>query len=830
MKTRNLTPFPFGARVTSRRPRQAEMTLVLRATYVIAPGAPLALPEGGKFIAQGSMSADTYREEDEARAGECLYPGDFADWKPRAEVMLRGSCHTPFGKPLPECPVRFEVGKWSKILRVVGRRFWSDDLPSAVMSEAAPFTTMPLGYANAFGGPGYANNPVGKGFAGRELPSVEHAGRVIRGRRDDPGPAGFGPLNPAWPDRAAKIGKEYGARWRKERAPYYAEDFSFSYFNAAPTDQQIDGYLRGDEPILFQNMHPKAQLLETRLPGLRIRAFVKDAEGRFREAAMSLDTLFADLEEERLYLTWRGLDAIGTDDMADVKTVLVASEPLAGPRLPEAHYLGLLEAFEADPRGIKDRIGAEKLEEIEAMKLRLAEHEKDKAAPEAPSEPSPDPLTALLRDQLAALPAPFKGANDMEAQISAALAQTTAKAPPGVDLKARLAEMAAAAPKPLAAPPKPVPGAIPLRPGGPPPAWAAKALEGSLKDLDDARKRAAGVKPPPGEAGEKLAEMAKQLDEQMKVFEEDPFFKKIADRPPPREPAPGADLSGQDYEGRDLRDRDFRGANLRDANLAGAILRNARFEGACLDGAVIAGADLTGADFTGADLTLANMSGVSTRGAVFREARLDRAWLKQADLTGAVLAGAKGKATFLPGCNLTEADAKGLSLDQAFARKAILAGADFTGATLLGCYFLDAGARKAIFTRALLTRSSFGGADLGGATFEEARGDRTIWLKARLHDTSFRRAILPNASFMEASGARTVFRCAYLRDMRSYRASFEHGEFSKANLVGADFSRCALSHARFTGANLYAAKFFRAAGKGCDFSGANLKRALLEET
>ncbi len=827
MKIKNLTPFPFGTKVTSRRPRQPEMTLVLRATYVLAPGAPLSLPGGGKLKAQGSMSADTYREEDEARAGECLYPGDFADWKPRAEVMLRGSCHTPFGKPMTECPVRFEVGRWSKILRVVGRRFWSDDLPSAAMSEPAPFTTMPLGYDHAFGGPGYAQNPVGKGQAGRELPNVEHAGKVIRGRRDDPGPAGFGPVNPAWPDRAAKIGKEYGPRWKKERAPYYAEDFDWAYFNAAPPDQQLDGYLRGDEPILFQNMHPAAQLLEARLPGIRIRAFVKDDKQRFREVGMSLDTLFADLEEERLYLTWRGLDAIGTDDMKDVKTVLVASEPLAEARLPEDHYRARLEAFEADPRGVKEVLGPERVEKMEGMKQRLAEHKKGKA-PEAPKAPAPDPLAAMLRDRLAAVP----GGDDVERRISAAVAQAVAKAPPEAGLTEKLAAAAAAAPAPRAAR-KPVPLAVPLRPGGAPPASAAKALEGSLKSLEEARKKLAGIKVPEGPEGASaradLAEAQKDLDEQQKLFDESPFFRKIKDRPPPREPAPGADLSGQDYEGRDLRGMDLRGSNLRDTNLAGAILREAKLDGACLDGAVLAGADLTGASLVGADLTLCNLSGVSARGAVLREAKLDRAWLKDADLAGAVLAGAKGSKTFLPGCDLAGADAKGVSLDQAFARNAILAGADFTGATLTACYFLDADAKRAVFAGAVLTRTSFGGADLSGASLEEAKGDRTVWLRARLHEASFRRAMLPNASFMEASGARAVFRCAYLRDARCYRGSFERADFSKANLVGAELTKCTLSRARFTGANLYGAKLRQAAGEGCDFTDANLKRAQLEE-
>src|SRR6202041_951811 len=157
-------------------------------------------------------------------------------------------------------------------------------------------------------------------------PNVEHAGAVLRARRDDPGPAGFGPINPAWPQRAPKVGKEYGPRWKKERFPWYAEDFDWTYFNTAPADQQVEGYLRGDEKLVFQNLHPTAQVLEASLPSLRIRAFIKDVKQRFREVPMSLDTLFADLDEGKLFLTWRGLDAIETDDKKDVLWALVASE------------------------------------------------------------------------------------------------------------------------------------------------------------------------------------------------------------------------------------------------------------------------------------------------------------------------------------------------------------------------------------------------------------------------------------------------------------------------------------------------------------------------
>ena len=51
----------------------------------------------------------------------------------------------------------------------------------------------------------------------------------------------------AWPDRANKLGKQYGEAWRRSRSPFYAEDFDADYFQAAPPDQRLDAPLRGDE-------------------------------------------------------------------------------------------------------------------------------------------------------------------------------------------------------------------------------------------------------------------------------------------------------------------------------------------------------------------------------------------------------------------------------------------------------------------------------------------------------------------------------------------------------------------------------------------------------
>ena len=566
------------------------MTLIVRACYVIAPGRPLALPEGPRMLSQGAMTADTYQDDDEERAGECLYPGDFADWKPRAEVMLRGTCHTPFGKPVPECPVRFEVGRWSKILRVVGRRFWSDDRPGAEKSAPATFTRMPLGYAHAFGGAGYAKNPVGMGIAQRELPNVEHAGVIIRARKDDPGPAGFGPLNPAWFERAGKLGKQYGKKWQKERAPYYAEDFDWTYFNAAPADQQLEGFLRGDEKLVFQNLHPKAQLLETRLPGLRIRAFVKDVKQRFREVVMRLDTLFADLDEGKLYLTWRGLDAVLNDDLKDIETVLFASEKLDDAPLAEAHYRAELEAFEADPQEIKSKVPAEMLDKFEQMKARK-EGSRGRARGLDPRRAGARSAHRRASEDSSIGCRPRSTAPRISRSKSPMRSpRFVGSAPPGVDAGAEVAAVAndlAAAP-PRRAPPR----RFRFDAAGPPPGSAGKAIGSATAAMDSLKKEASAKDLSP----EALAEIDKSAEPL-----EDPQTRSVSrsassiDRRSSSRVARRI-CTDRDYQGRDLRGADLQGANLRDANLAGANLAGANLELAHLDGAVLSGADLSAAN------------------------------------------------------------------------------------------------------------------------------------------------------------------------------------------------------------------------------------------
>ena len=782
MKTKNLTPFLFGSKVTSLRPAQMQMTMIVKGTFELRPGEPLRPIEA--LVEQGPMRADVFLEADEDRAGECLYASDFADFKLHADVLLSGACHTPGGRPLPECPVRFTVGAWSKSLMVTGRRVWTEKMIGASVSDPHPFASMPLTYANAFGGPSNPKNPAGKGQETPELPNVEPPGTRVRGKGDRPEPAGFGPLSPAWPQRAGKVGKQYGAKWKKERAPFYAEDFDWTYFNAAPPDQQLQGYLRGDEEIGFVNLHPAAPSFSARLPGLRVRAFAKDVKGVVREAPMKLDTLLADLDKETLVLTWRGLVPVEQDDLADVKTVLIASEKLDDPLLPEAHYLEILEAFEADPLEMDRHVpGARK-----AMAALTKAAEDDAAHPER----TPAERAQAFLESAAALVDLMP--EDQRPEMQRALAQTAEK----------LAAEAANPPPPAA------------------PAHPSEAIGALLAKAGDAVKQLRAIGAVSGQPVEDVDEIERMLD--------DPAIKKaLAAFAPPRpdEIGPGKDLSGRNLSRMDLSGVDLSGANLEEANLMEARLVGTRLTGANLRQAILMGANLEGADLSGADLSRAMLTSARAPGASFHRAKLDQALFQKVDLRGATFTQATCNIMILSGSDLTESNLRGCDFFKVFADSAILERADLTEARLVQCSFLRAKAERVTLARALLTSSSFADSDLRRANLTEARGEGTNWSRAILEEADFRFAALPAAHFMEAKATGARFFGADLRRSEFYRACLDRADFEKANLFGVNLNKSTLNGTRFVNANLYDARFLGASGKGCDLNGANLERAML---
>ncbi|MFW6372957.1 MAG: DUF2169 family type VI secretion system accessory protein, partial [Thermodesulfobacteriota bacterium] len=164
---------------------------------------------------------------------------DAAMPKPHGEALVHGSFFAPEGKPVLSGTVSFSLDTIHKELSVFGDRFWTRTLGTAVSVRGPePFTEMPVGYANAFGGDGYKINPVGKGFGeiqnenGRlfPLPNIEYPDQLILSPRDRPAPASLSRVDMMWKQRFSKAGT-YDKKYIDERMPGLPDDIDWSFFN-----------------------------------------------------------------------------------------------------------------------------------------------------------------------------------------------------------------------------------------------------------------------------------------------------------------------------------------------------------------------------------------------------------------------------------------------------------------------------------------------------------------------------------------------------------------------------------------------------------------------
>jgi len=818
VRKRNATPFLFAATVTSRKPPTPEAAVSVRGRFALAPGVLTPLDE------QGRLSGELFDEDDADATGGASKPSDLSPLKLRGEALLTGLCYAPGGKPTGESFVRMvlktSAGKPLTTIdrRVFGPRVWKENLVGKPFTDPLPFTTMPLGWAQSFGGEGFDDNPVGKGLSGHELPNVEWPS-PITARKDRPKPACAGPISPFWPARRAKVGKDYGPKYEKERAPYYASDFDWAFFQTAPPEQQIQGHFKGDELLELVNLHPELANLEAQLPGLRVRVFLHDLKGRFREVTMLLDTVHVDSAAGFVDLTWRGIDAIGEHDLSDVDLAIVASESLADAPRPIADYEAQMQDFVADPLGLREAIPAAVRPQYERAQKLAAEQAEAKLEPAAGQDALDAEIeracavlepeqAAQLRTAVAQM---REAAAAMHAQAIARAREAGKEPPPPLDETIAKAVAEAKAPKP---------SPVDFDPEGKPRIGlsgqvdAQKAMLASMREQSEL----------PPEAKAKIAEAEAQLEDG-RFAELDPTLRGAA---PLVEPGPNTDLRRRDLRGRDLSGIDLSGSDLRGALLSRAKLTGAKLTGCVFEHALLDGADLQGADLSGAKLDRGVFIEADLRGAKLDGATVEQSIFVRAKLDGASLERVKGMLSLWSKASLRGAKARGLDLLQSDLSETDLHAADFTGASLVRCLVREAKATGAIFDRAALGHLSFESADLSDASFVRARGPFPCFIQAKLDRTDFSHALLPGAHFSEARGECTRFYAATLTEARFYRAKLERAVFEKANLKSADLGLATIHGTSFEGASLYDAKLLRTAGEKCSFVNADLTRSTLE--
>lgn len=749
MEIRNRTPFTFGF-LTGRVNHPAHTaTLVVKAAFRMVDGG-ICEPLPAQPALEGDVLSATERPE-------ALYDADLALFKPRTDVLLAGACHTPGGKPLPVCGVKFAVGGWSKALACIGNRGWQRSLLSARMTEPQPFTRVDITWAHALGGPGFEANPAGKGVDDDLLPNIELPGHLIGGRRDRPQPAGFGPIHRTWKLRRGKQGT-CDNRWLKERWPAQPRDFDWTYFNAAPEDQQIEGFLRGDEEVVLENLRPEQPLFRTRLPGLRVRVLLREGDDlRLREAPMNLDTLFVDAHKAEITLLWRGVVNIAGTDWDEARDILIVSEALGSSAAPAQALLPLLEE-PAEPAEEPEEAGMDPAAEKAALEADFAKA--DKLAEQAEAQAATEAAAAGLKLPAGAPPAPkFE---QLVAELSQALAQAKAEglkvpATSGANLSSLLDDDVAEALRAAAAPAKAAPQSL---------AAIARSGEGKGGDFS------------------------------------------------------GADLSNQDLSGADLREAYLNGAKLRGARLSCARLGDAVLSGADLSGADLTGADLSGADLTGASLehaVLKNavldnavLSGVKAAKADFSGAQGSEAICTGLKAPGAVFAGGKWPAAVFAEADLAGADFSKAELPDAALDGAAAKGAKFAGALLTGlrgsdgadfseAAFAGVQAEGAVFERSRLLGADFAGADLRRAQFPGSDLTGARFFGADLSEANLRRAVLAGAKGGNANFLRALLEQTDLRGGQFQASNFYEAEFLDANTQGADFAGANLKATKLAG-------------------------------
>ncbi len=808
----NQTSFQFAPLPGRLHYPKHSLTVIVKGTFDLAPNAPATPAEE-----QLPIAADEPYPDDGKPISGPRYGTDLTHFKPQADLLLVGKCRPPGGAPTATCQVTFGVGGKSKTLAVTGNRQWESSLLRSSISQPQPFTELELRYENSFGGEGYKPNPTGKGYAKEEkptgekvrlLPNIEDPADPVTSTRSKPQPAGFGPLARTWEPRVKQIGT-YGNRWFKTRAPWFPEDMDWAAFNAAHPQMRVEGYLRGDEEVVLENIHPKHAQFRGKLPGLRLRCFfneIRDAKGgtpktpdaaapfqpehgHFHELPMKLDTLWVDAEENKLVLVWRGVADVMSDEFEEVAHLFIMSEPMdkAATPMPQckAAFLESLPkpAPETDAKG---------------NPIESGQPEAEAPAPDpAAAEPPPEDQGLFEDEGFSEI------LGGMDPKDAAALKGILAKQE--AMMKEHLKKSG-------------------FNPNNPPPITKAQENE-MIKQLK--------------KLGVKDEDLAWIRDEEPEEIPPQPLTRELVEQRAANgesfvdEDLSGLDLSGLTLKGIDFSKADFANAVLKGADLSEAKLFNVNLVGADLSGANLAQATLSLANLAGADLSQASLTEADAKGANFQEANLTAAELEGAKLAGALMCNAK--------------------LDQVKAAKADFSNADFTGASFAGAAFEMANFTKAMLNDANLqgvnlqkaimdgvsaAKANLEGADLTGfrawdkadftaAKLSKAMGQGSTWNKAILTEADFSYADMPEADFAKAQMQRANLYAANMKFASFCKADLKGARLVQMNLFRGLMTAADLTGADISGSNMYEVDFADAVVNQTRAEGTNYKKTKL---
>jgi uncharacterized protein YjbI with pentapeptide repeats len=797
--------------------------------------------------------------------------------KLHAEALLAGNAHSPGKAPCTQMQVQLCVSNTAgtasiaKCLCVYGDRQWRNGvLARRKVSPPQPFTSMPLDYSRAFGGPADPVNPVGCGDRNRlfgptegKMPNITYPEQIYGAAWRRSIAAGFGPIRLGNAARLKKFGT-YKTPWLEQDAPGFARDMDWSVFNLAPPDQWAKEFFQGGEAYRLHNMHPDKPLITGQLPRLQARAFLLQDEqtpDQASEVALTMDTVWFFPEHELGVVIYHGKTTIRDSDALDVKTLMIGYDDPAAPK-SLAHYRSVM-ALRMDKATAAMHVYNESqlaaahspaelarraLEQEEAERASLAKSQKrldlldaqtwaargiappaDHVAPRATL-----PVLGLMRAQTA-LEGDFD-LSDMMAKAKALTAEVQAKGAAALAKAAAATTATASAIIPVVDPARQLAAAIEraalpaydLLPAGqtgcePQVAHMLAALESknaaggfaSPKDYAAARQAALNL-PAVRRQGRRAAPSVT-----LAALPLLPTVARQLGAEALRWLHSGVCLAGRDLAGADLAGADFCGADLREIMLEGADLTGAKFIGANLQGAVLTGAKLDGANFSNANLNKASLSASSGEAICFQAADLSYV---------------QALSACWPHANLRHANLQrilGIKLD---VRGACLDDVQACKATLVELMADDSSWQRAVMVRTVLLKAHLQRSDLRAAcltktVFNDAQLQNSRWEGAVLEHvqggggTDWRGAVLAGIQAKNCGFHGALFAGADLRQAKFFRCDFGDCNFEAARMDHALLSYVLLFNTKLHRVNAEGAEFFQALCRKADFSGANLFKA-----
>ncbi len=796
---------------------------------------------------------------------------DSGEPKRRAEVVVFGHYFAPGNKPVLQHGVRVALGPIDKSIRVTGHREWATDAQGRVVpTSPEPFTSLPIDWKYAFGGPGFPANPGGRGYwpedtrsadARYPLPLLEYPADVLTSPDDMIAPAGLGPRDIMLPARQQYAGT-YDRYWADNHAPGLAQDATLDLFQVAATDQQFQGFIGGREPFTVENMHPEQPVQSGQLPGVRARAFVRRTEApeKLEELPLATDSAILFPGIGLGLLIHRGSLWVSAFDHPEIDLFMAGFEWQEHAPRPQSYYeadlVRRLDPVEGLPLGL-DYLSLSpegwveppsekatwfkvmqprsfvvppslqaKIDEGRAMLAKMIPPDKVEAFAKAHVPKDDGPTLAALRAELAAFDASkqagLKNPLLVKPQMDRIKALTrqvvdervgatedrirTVMARKGMDYDAL---KAAAAAKPVMTPQQVMAqsdAALDRAAAGAPPAAREKIL-------------AAKVGQHAGLVTQAMSDLA-ALTARGKAA-----IGHAMPAPPPVAPAEaarrGAAAQALLDQGGDAIRGEFAGLDLSGFNFTGRDLTEADFAASILVGADFSGADLTRANFAGADLTDARMTGAKLQETNLGKTRLDRTDFGNAGIFKATFSEAEGSDTVFAGAGIEGVTAikprllrpsfMGAKLKEVNFLDAELDEANFDQANLEKLVLLNSRADRASFRGALLVRPTMVKSTLQGADFSRASIERLSTAGGvDLRDSRFDHARMPAASLIGVVLTGTSWTATNAAGALFNNADLRMANFHCALLRGALLMRANLVEARFDGSDCADASFIRA--------------------